>query len=125
MMLDLAPLDAAIARVAARAAALEQLVDDGLVTARLPSSSTARLNDVLARLEQRLLDESEPASRRWFRHVVYGWDIYSLYDGQPFPRLAEAVRLRDAARARRDLERITTAVDRLGAGLDEAIALAR
>jgi hypothetical protein len=35
------------------------------------------------------------------------------------------VRLRDAARARRDLERITTAVDRLGAGLDEAIALAR
>jgi transferrin receptor-like protein len=55
------------------------------------------VNDLLARLEQRLLDEDQ----QWYRHVIYGWNIYSLYDGQPFPGLADAMRVRDAERAQR------------------------
>ena len=43
-----------------RAAALERQIDDGLASGRLPAPTTATLNDLLARLEQRLLDESEP-----------------------------------------------------------------
>ena len=76
-------------------------------------------------MEQRLLDESEPPDRRWYRHVVYGWDIYSLYDGQPFPRLAEAIRARDPARATREVARIAAALGRLDVGLHEAIELSR
>jgi len=79
---------------------------------------------MLAGLEQRLLDDSEPADRVWYRHVIYGWDIYSLYDGQPFPRLAAAIRARDAAGTRREVARIGAALDRLDSGLREAIALA-
>ncbi|MFI5311685.1 MAG: M28 family peptidase [Gemmatimonadales bacterium] len=123
MSLDLSPLRAAVGRVATEARMLEQRIDEGLASGRLPGSSARALNDVLARLEQRLLDESEPPDRRWFRHVVYGWDIYSLYDGQPFPGLAEAIRLKDAVRAVLEVERITAAVDRLRDGLREAAGL--
>lgn len=119
---DVKPLDAAVARIAASASALERQIDEGLASGRLPSATTPALNDLLARLEQRLLDESEPVDRRWYRHVIYGWDIYSLYDGQPFPRLAEAIRSRDAARATGEVARIESALGRLDAGLREALA---
>jgi N-acetylated-alpha-linked acidic dipeptidase len=122
--LDLSALQAAVAKAAEEATALERRIDHGLASSRLSSAGTASLNDVLAQLEQRLLDESEPADKRWYRHVVYGWNIYSLYDGQPFPGLADAIRKRDAALVRREVERITAAVDRLVAGLREAAELA-
>jgi N-acetylated-alpha-linked acidic dipeptidase len=120
---DTTVLRAAVARVERSALALEQAIDAGLETGRLPSTATPALNDALARLEQALLDDSEPHDRRWYRHVIYGWDIYSLYDGQPFPRLAEAIRARDAARAAQEAARIGAALDRLDAGLREALAL--
>jgi hypothetical protein len=116
-------LEPAVGRIAAGASALERQIDDGLASGRLPSTGTAELNDLLARLEQRLLDESEPVERQWYRHVIYGWDIYSLYDGQPFPRLAEAIRARDDARAAREVERIRAALARLDEGLREALVL--
>ncbi|MGH7554676.1 MAG: M28 family peptidase, partial [Longimicrobiales bacterium] len=124
LTLDLAALEAAVARAAEEATTLERRIDEGLVSGRLQSAATARLNDVLAQLEQRLLDESEPPDRRWYRHVVYGWNIYSLYDGQPFPGLADAIRKRDTALVRREVERITAAVERLHDGLREAAELA-
>lgn len=121
---DVRGLKAAVQRIAAQAATLEQRIDAGLASGRLPSSQTAALNDRLARLEQALVDTSEPPDRRWFRHVVYGWNIYSMYDGQPFPALADAVRLRDARRVRDEVARIAAALDRLQAGLRDATALA-
>lgn len=121
--LDVRSLEPAVGRIAAGASALERQIDDGLASGRLPSTGTAELNDLLARLEQRLLDESEPVERQWYRHVIYGWDIYSLYDGQPFPRLAEAIRARDDARAAREVERIRAALARLDEGLREALVL--
>jgi hypothetical protein len=120
---DVKPLEAAVDRVAESASALERETDDGLMSGRLPSPATPQLNDVLARLEQRLLDESEPVDRRWYRHLIYGWDIYSLYDGQPFPRLAESIRSRDAVRARQEVARIAAALGRLHEGLREARTL--
>ena len=120
---DLAELRAASDRIARSASALEDRIDAGLASGRLPSPATPKLNDALARMEQRLLDESEPFEREWYRHVIYGWDIYSLYDGQPFPRLAEAARARDAARAGREVLRIRGALERFDEGLREAIAL--
>jgi hypothetical protein len=78
------------------------------------------VSDTLFRLEQRLLDEGDAPERRWYRHVIYGWNIYSLYDGQPFPGLAEASGIRDAERAGAEVNRIVAALDRLTAGLAEA-----
>jgi N-acetylated-alpha-linked acidic dipeptidase len=123
--LDFAPLDLAVVRAASQAALLERRVDDAIAAGRLDASAAARLNDALARMEQRLLDESEPPDKRWYRHVIYGWDIYSLYDGQPFPGLAQAVRTGDGVGARRELARVTAAVDRLSTGLAEAATIAQ
>jgi len=120
--LQLRPLESAVGRIASAASVLEHQIDEGLTSGRLPSAAP-ELNDLLARLEQRLLDESEPVERQWYRHVIYGWDIYSLYDGQPFPRLAEAIRSRDRTRAEREVERIRDALGRLDQGLREALVL--
>jgi N-acetylated-alpha-linked acidic dipeptidase len=123
VVVDVKPLRTAVDRIAASALALERQVDGGLLSGRLPSRTTPQLNDVLAGLEQRLLDESAPANERWYRHLIYGWDIYSSYDGQPFPRLAQSIRSRDAAGAGQEVARIAAALDRLDDGLREALAL--
>jgi hypothetical protein len=122
--LDFAPLSAAVARARREAATLEQRID-AYTASRRASRGSPQLNDLLARLEQRLLDESQPPDRRWYRHLVYGWNIYSLYDGQPFPGLADAIRRNDDAEAKRELAKITAAVNRMADGLTEAAALAR
>jgi N-acetylated-alpha-linked acidic dipeptidase len=82
----------------------------------------AALNDRLARLEQKLADDEGAPESRWYRHVFYGWDIYSLYDGQMFPGLATAMRLRDAARVTHERARIERAFDRMHAELTAALA---
>lgn len=111
----LAPVRAAVERVGAQAALVERSIDDRLARNNTPTADALRLNDALARLEQRLIDDGQP----WYRHVVYGWNIYSLYDGQPFPGLAEAVRLRDPQRVRREVDRIADALNRMSDGLKE------
>jgi len=116
---DLTAANEAVGRVAAQANLLERRIDDRLGSGDVPAASVSRLNDALARLEQRLLDDNQ----RWYRHVIYGWNIYSLYDGQPFPGLAEAIRVRDSDRARQEVARVVAALDRLDAGLREAADL--
>jgi hypothetical protein len=104
---------------------LEEAIDRRLAAADLPDAARASLNDRLARMEQKLTDDEGAAESRWYRHVFYGWNIYSLYDGQPFPGVAEALRLKDAARTAREVGRIERALDRMAAELDAAHALVR
>jgi N-acetylated-alpha-linked acidic dipeptidase len=117
---DLSSVRAAVQRVADAARAAELRIDDGVAAGALTPESAGPLNDILARLEQKLLEEHDPPDRRWYRHVIYGWNIYSLYDGQPFPGLAEAIRVRDPGRVRDETNRIAAALDRLAAGLGDA-----
>jgi hypothetical protein len=51
--------------------------------------------------------------------VVYGWNIYSLYAGQPFPGLAGAFARGTEEDVRRETERLERALERLSRGLDE------
>jgi N-acetylated-alpha-linked acidic dipeptidase len=88
---------------------------------RLSEQAIRDLNDRLVRIEQALLDESEPPAKRWYRHVVYGWNIYSLYDGQPIPGLSEAIRLGDAPSIARETGRVRSAITRM----TEAVRAAR
>jgi N-acetylated-alpha-linked acidic dipeptidase len=110
-------LQAVASRVADRAREVEGAIDAELQAGRVPANA-ARINDGLARLEQALIDSSEPASRRWYRHLVYGWNIYSMYDGQPLPDLAEAIRVGDAKAVAREQERIGQALARMRQQLD-------
>ena len=81
------------------------------------------VNDALMRLEHHLIDESEPPDQRWYRHVVYGWNIYALYSGQPFPGLAAAMTRGTDADIATEAARIERALERLMAGLDDLLAM--
>jgi N-acetylated-alpha-linked acidic dipeptidase len=116
---QLSTLSERVDRIRATARELEAAIDAGLQSGRVPSG-VAALNDRLARLEQRLADDDGAPESRWYRHVFYGWNIYSLYDGQPFPGHADAVRRRDADRIRHETVRIERALDRMLAELTAA-----
>lgn len=102
------------------AAQLERRIDQNLLAGTWTAETAARLNDRLVRLEQTLLDEQEPPEKRWYRHVIYGWNIYSLYEGQPLPGLAEAIRLRDPAQVAREMARVEAALQRMLTALEQA-----
>ena len=106
------------------AAAMEAALDRRAPAGSNDGPRLREMNDALVRLEQRLLDESEPPEKRWYRHVIYGWNIYSLYEGQPLPGLAEAIRVGDAAAVTRETTRLEQALARMVAGLQEIGRLA-
>jgi N-acetylated-alpha-linked acidic dipeptidase len=106
--------------IAALASQLSAAVDRRLATG--DAGNVASLNDRLARLEQKLADDDGFADTRWYRHVFYGWNIYSLYDGQLLPGLAEAFRVGDKERVAHESQRITRALDRMAAELRAALA---
>jgi N-acetylated-alpha-linked acidic dipeptidase len=122
--IDVASLRAKATAVRDAAVALEAAIDQRLRTGARLADAPA-LNDRLARMEQLLADDDGAPESKWYRHVFYGWNIYSLYDGQPFPGLAEALRVRDAARATREVGRIERALDRMSTELTRGRALVR
>lgn len=113
MPLDLAALRAAVGAAGTTARELENDIDRGLQSGRLTRERAAALNDRLGRLEQTLADDDGAADSKWYRHVFVGWNIYSLYDGQPFPGVFEAFRVKDQARVAHELGRIQRALERL------------
>jgi len=118
--LDVSKARRLAAAIEDRALRLERRIDDRVASGAWTAAEAAGLNDRLVRLEQTLLDESAPAAERWYRHVIYGWNIYSLYEGQPLPGLAEAIRLADPARVQEETARIDAALGRMLAALERA-----
>ena len=115
---ELESLAGLVSRIRDAALGLEAGIDSALAVGSVAGVQWRRVNDGLQRLEQRLTDDDGDPATRWYRHVVYGWNIYSLYDGQPFPGLAEATRLGDSARTRREVGRIRRAFERMANELE-------
>jgi N-acetylated-alpha-linked acidic dipeptidase len=109
---DTRELQALAGRIHDRAQRLEAHLDAEMMANRVPEN-VAVLNDGLMRLERALLDTSESPAARWYRHVIYGWNIYSMYDGQTLPGLFEATRLQDSKMTARELARIKAALERM------------
>jgi hypothetical protein len=82
------------------------------------------LNDGLARIEQALLSD-ENDERHWYRHTIYGWNIYALYDGQPLPRVADAIRRQDQTAVDREIARVQEALARMRDGLERVAGSCR
>lgn len=121
MTVDFGSLAGPASRVGQAAARLEARLDSAQKAGPLAPEVKRRLNDGLARLEQQLTDDEGDPATRWYRHVVYGWNIYSLYDGQPFPGLAEAVRIQSPARTEHEVGRIRRALERMALTLDSLL----
>ena len=122
--MDLRPLRAQALHLAERTTALERRLDAALYSGRVTREQSRAVNDILMRLEQTLIDETVPARERWYRHVVYGWNIYSLYDGQPLPHLAEAIPVRDPTLVARERANIARALARMQTAVEQALHLA-
>ena len=122
MAMDFTPLVALAEQVNRSATRLEARLDSAQKFGPLPPEVNRRVNDGLARLEQQLTDDDGDPATKWYRHVVYGWNIYSLYDGQPFPGLAEAVRIHDPTRVEHEATRLQRALGRMAAQLDSLLA---
>jgi N-acetylated-alpha-linked acidic dipeptidase len=91
----------------------------------LDPATRRRLNDHLAGAEKSFAS-AEPhgdGSPRWYRHTVYGWDIYALYSGDVLPALGAALRARDAARFAAEKRRLSAALERATAEMERAAAL--
>jgi len=121
--MDATPLRTRAAGIRSASTALESAIDARLAAGRTSPGDLAALNDRLARMEQRLADDDGAAATKWYRHVFYGWNIYSLYDGQPFPGLAEALRIGDRAGVAHELGRIERALGRMTEELSALNAL--
>ena len=98
MPIDVAALRAQADGGAHAAAALESAIDARLAAGRCRARRVRAERPARPAWSSCLPTTTARADTKWYRHVFYGWNIYSLYDGQPFPGLAEALRVKDAAR---------------------------
>jgi N-acetylated-alpha-linked acidic dipeptidase len=123
---DLDPVRAEAARAVRAARELDVEIDRLTASGGLPERPVLdRFNDALVAVERTLLDERGPPAGPWYRHVIYGWNIYSLYDGQPLPGLADAMRVRDRDRASREAERVARALGRMTDAMSRATTMLR
>ncbi len=116
-------LRALVTRLGEAAGQLERATDERLIRGGIPLARRRELNDRLSRLEQLLADDAGAPDRAWFRHVFHGWNIYSLYDGQLFPGMHEALRGDDTGRIAAEATRLRGALDRMANALEHMTAL--
>ncbi len=108
-------------RVRTAGTALDQAMDRRLAQGGLRAARRRLVNDRLAKAEQTLIDAS--GENTWYQHVVQGWNIYSLYDGQLFPAAHKALRGTDVAAFMAETMRVRAALDRLARWLEETLAI--
>lgn len=103
---------------------LEQRLAGRLTAGQLAAERARRANDHLVRAELSFIaeDGAAGASARWYRHTVYGWNIYSLYAGQALPALHRALQQRDRDAFRTERARLETAIRRATEELKKANA---
>lgn len=117
-----------VAALARAARDVEERLPAALEARTLPQASRRELNDRLAQAERAFVD-TDPgppgAAPRFYRHTVYGWDIYALYGGDTLPGLRRALRDRDGEAFSSSRERLERALERAAAELARAAALLR
>ena len=90
--LNLAPLDAAIARLKVAASAYDAAyatLNAGDV--KIDAARQRQLNTVLRSLEQRLTNERGLPGREWFKHFVYAPGLLTGYGVKTLPAVREAI----------------------------------
>lgn len=125
---ELATLRAAAGGLERAAGELEAALDGSLARA-LPDAQTRRgLNDALAGADRSFADAEPPAlgdMPPWYRHALYGWDIYALYSGDTLPALRRALAQGDRAGFERERARLERALARVADDLARARASLR
>lgn len=79
-------------------------------------------NDAAMQVERSFAAAGEGAreQKRWYRHAVYGWNIYALYAGQTLPALHRAIQDGDAQAFSAEASRLERALQQAVQNLDRA-----
>jgi N-acetylated-alpha-linked acidic dipeptidase len=79
------------------------------------SKQAEHVHHALMKVERALLDEEGLAGRPWFKHLIYA--PRPTYKAMVLPALTEAIEADDEARARKEVDRLTRALNRAAAVL--------
>ena len=79
------------------------------------SRQAEHAHHALLKVERALLDEEGLAGRPWFKHLIYA--PRPTYKAMVLPALTEAIEADDEARARKEVDRLTRALNRAAAVL--------
>jgi len=118
---DFTPLDAAVAKLKASAAAF-----DTALTARgesLSKTQKVKLDAVIRPLEQRLMRDEGLPTRPWYRNMAYAPGMATGYGAATLPGVREAIEARRFEEAQRYVAITAQALSGYAAGLDEATAI--
>ncbi len=106
----------------ANAAAGKMLANAESLSSRQKAASgdLNSLNSKLRQVEGDLLDQQGLPGRPWFRHTIYAPGEYTGYAAVVIPGVNEAIDAKDSGRAQKQLNGLTTALDRASGDLKAA-----
>ena len=115
--IDFAPLDAAVARLKASAAAY-----DAAAARDVSPAAAARTDAALQGVEMTLTDSRGLPGRPWYRHLIYAPGLLTGYGSKTLPGVREAIESRRWAEASEFIGRTAAALDAASARIDQATA---
>ncbi len=119
-MLDFAPLDTALVKLKASAAAYDgTLAKAGAVA----PERAARINALLRDIDQTLLDPEGLPGRPWFKNLAYAPGVLTGYGAKTLPGVREAIEGRRWAEAQAYVGRTAAVLNAYAARVDAACAL--
>ncbi len=122
--INFAPLDAAAKNLKASAEAFQAAyaarADDGF---SMPARQSARINELMGRMEQALTDADGLPGREWFKHMIYAPGLLTGYGVKTVPGVREALEARNWQQADEYAAITARTLDGYRADLDKLTAL--
>jgi N-acetylated-alpha-linked acidic dipeptidase len=117
--LDLAPLETAVAHLKRSAHAY----DAALASARPSPAKLRRLNAILQKIDQSLLDPEGLPGRPWFKNLAYAPGVLTGYGAKTLPGVREAIEGSRFGEAKTYVAKTAAALEAYAGEVDEAAAL--
>jgi N-acetylated-alpha-linked acidic dipeptidase len=121
-LIDMLPLENAVDHLKRSASAADAML--GREEA-LPPAAQARINAMLANIDQLLLDPQGLPGRPWFQNLVYAPGTLTGYGAKTLPGVREAIEQRRWDDARTYVVRTAAVLDAYASRLDSAVAVAK
>jgi N-acetylated-alpha-linked acidic dipeptidase len=109
--LNFAPLDNADGSLM-RAASRYEKAYGAAIAAGADAATFARVNDIVRRADQALLDDKGLPKRPWYKHLLYAPGLYTGYGVKTVPGVREAIEQKAWAEADVEIGRVAAAVQR-------------
>jgi N-acetylated-alpha-linked acidic dipeptidase len=109
--LNFAPLDNADGSLT-RAASRYEKAFNTAIAAGADAATFARVNGIVRRADQALLDDKGLPKRPWYKHLLYAPGLYTGYGVKTVPGVREAIEQKSWAEADVEIGRVAAAVQR-------------